>query len=192
MNSEVRRGLLLVACVSVGFVISAGPGLVARAAEPDRWVKALTDSAPAAAASQSAAQSRIAELEQRVKDLEAERLRVLHSAPKPAELAAVIARNEELAARNRALSLENQELVQSRIFEPARPASAPQPPADDADAREQLRYWAKQIRDEQGHRSAGQSGEGTFRRLPADWNKAVNVLLRNERQLDPQNPWRDH
>ncbi|HTV25915.1 MAG TPA: hypothetical protein VMG12_44765 [Polyangiaceae bacterium] len=181
MKSEVRRGLVLVACVSVGFVISAGPGLVARAAEPDRWVEALTQSAATAVATHDAAQRRIVELEQRVKDLEAERGRAQQGAPKPAELAAAIARNEELAARNRALTVENQELAQSRLFVPSAAASTAPPPASDADAREQLRYWAKQIRD----------GETAFRRIPADWNAAVNVLLRNERQLDPNNPWRE-
>jgi hypothetical protein len=66
---EVHRALVLVACVSTGFVISAGPGLVARAAEPERWVDAIAANASTAATPDDAAQRRIAELEQRIADL---------------------------------------------------------------------------------------------------------------------------
>ena len=173
---QVRRGLVLVGCVSMGFVISAGPGLVARAAEPDRWVSAIVASASARG---DAAQRRIAELEQKVKELEAQSQAQLATA-KSAELAA-IARSEELAARNRALALENQELAQSRVFEPSGSASVALQPESEADPRVQLRYLARQIRD----------GEASFRRLSPRLNAAVNVILRGERELDPNNPWRE-
>jgi hypothetical protein len=168
--SEVGRSLLLVGCVSVGFVISAGPGLVARAAEPDRWMNAIAQTASPTATS-DAAQRRIAELEQRVKELEA--AQATGTSP---QLTAAMTRNEELATRNRALSRAHQEL-ENRAFE----ASAVDKPPSGADARAHLRYWAKQLRD----------GDSTFRKMSPEWNAAVNVLLRRDRQLDPHNPWRD-
>jgi hypothetical protein len=174
---QVSRGLVLVGCVSVGFVISAGPGLVARAAEPDRWVSSIV--ASATAAQTEAAQRRIAELEQKVKDLEAQSHVQLATA-KSAEVAA-LARTEELAARNRELILENQELAQSRMFEASQPASSAVQSTNDADPRVQLRYLARQIRD----------GEANSRRLSPRLNAAVNVILRGERELDPNNPWRE-
>jgi hypothetical protein len=177
MIFDVRRGLVVVTCVSVGFVVSAGPGLVARAAEPERWVGALTGTP---AARDESAQRRIAELEQLVKELEAERSGVQQRSEKSSDLAAAMARNEQLAARNQALSLENQELAQSRAFERPAPAAACEPPSN-ADPAAQLRYWAKQLRD----------GETESGRLTPERNAAVNVLLRRERQLDPRNPWRD-
>jgi hypothetical protein len=121
----------------------------------------------------------VAELERRVKELEAERRSAQHS-EKSLEMKAALARNEELAAKNRALSLENQELAQSRAFEQHRSAGAACELPDDADPRAQLRYWAKQMRD----------GEGALRLSP-EQNAALNVLLRRERHLDPNNPWRE-
>ncbi len=171
---EIRRGLMLVTCVSVGFVISAGPGLAARAAEPDRWASAIAADPSVTATPDDAGQRRIAELEQRVRELESER-HAPEAGGKSPELAAIRARNEELAARNLALFLENQGLVQSRALEP----SAASKPPSEADPRAQLRYWAKQIRD----------GETSFDRLSPEWSAAVNVLLRRERELDSQNPW---
>ena len=109
MRLDVPRGLVIVGCVSVGFIISAGPGLVARAAEPAGWSHAI-----AADASAAAAQIRIAELEQRVRELEGHG--GTGSAQASAELTAAMARNEELAARNHALSLENQELARARAL----------------------------------------------------------------------------
>jgi len=176
---EVHRALVLVACVSTGFVISAGPGLVARAAEPERWVDAIAATASTAATPDDAAQRRIAELEQRIAELEAER-RAL-AAAKPAGFAAGVARDEELAARHLAQPIDKRELGQSRTSDASALHSADQQPSSGADAREQLRYWAKQIRD----------GEADSRRLSPEATAAVNVLLRRERELDPHNPWRE-
>lgn len=173
---DVRRGIVVVGCVFVGFVVSAGPGLVARAAEPERWVGAI-----AADASQNtgegSAQRRVAELERRVKELEAERNGA--SGQSTRELAAANARSEALEARNRTLAVQNQELAQSRALDTSSVrCDAP----DGADPKEQLRYWAQRTRDR----------EGGFRgRLSSDWNGAINVLLRRERPLDPRNPWRE-
>jgi hypothetical protein len=176
---DVRRGLIVVACVSVGFVISAGPGLVARAAEPHRWVASLVDDANADTdtSSEEGAQRRVAQLEQRIKELEAERSG--KRAEKSSELSAAKARNDELASRNRELSLENQELVSHGFDRPVAAVTCAAP--SDSDPRAQLRYWAKQLRDD----------ESTAGRLSNDWKNAVNLLLRHPRQLDPHNPWRD-
>jgi hypothetical protein len=177
MMLDLRRGVVLVACVSVGFVISAGPGLVARAAEPDQWVRSITEAASTAATTESAAQRRIAELEQRVKELEAERAAKQARGKSAAQPGT--ARSEAQAASPLGPSLDKQEL-EGRTSEPSAPAPATQPP-NEADAREQLRFWAKQIRD----------GETSARRLSPEWNAAVKLLVRSERQLDPQNPWQE-
>jgi hypothetical protein len=176
---DVRRGLVVVACVSVGFIISAGPGLVARAAEPNRWVSSFVADANTNAdtTSEEGEQQRIAQLEQRIRELEAERSG--KRAEKSSELSAAKARNEELASRNRELSLENQELVSRGFDHPVAAGSCAAP--SDADPKAQLRYWAKQLRDDES--SAG--------RLSSDWKNAVNLLLRRPRQLDPHNPWRE-
>ena len=175
---NVRRGVVVVACVSVGFVISAGPGLVARAAEPNRWVNSFAADAnlDTDMSSDDGAQDRIVQLEQRIKELEAERSR--RRADK-SELNAAKALHEELASRNRELSLENQELL-SRGFDHA-VANASCVPPSDADPKAQLRYWAQQLRDD----------ESSVGRLSNDWKNAVNLLLRRPRQLDPHNPWRN-
>lgn len=174
MIFDVRRGLVVITCVSVGFVVSAGPSLVARAAEPDRWSRAIATDARANAASDDAAHRRIAELERRLKELDSQQR------GEKSELATAKARNEKLVERNIALSLENQELVQSRAFEqPARDSAACETPSGD-DPMAQLRYWAKQLRD-------SETGSG---KLSPERNAAINVLLRRERQLDPHNPWR--
>jgi hypothetical protein len=179
MKFDVPRGVVI-ACVLLGFGISAGPGLVARAAEPDRWLSAIAADASEPVAGDAAAQHRIAELERRIKELEAERGGVPKSHARSEELSAAQTRNDELTARNRALSLENRQL-QSHAFDPSVPAAMSCEPRSDADPKAQLRYWAKQIRDRE-------TGVG---KLTPEWKSALNLLLRRERQLDPHNPWRD-
>jgi hypothetical protein len=189
---NVRNGLVVVGCVFVGFVTSAGPGLVARAAEPPRWVDGAIAPSGGIAASGTTlteggvAQRRIAQLEQRLKELEAERRGATPNAPAPSEasreLEALIAHNRELTARNRALSAENQALAQSHLFESPATAPACEPPPSGADPRAQIRYWAEQLRD----------GGPAFRgRLTSEQSAAIQVLLRRERELDPRNPWRE-
>lgn len=173
---DVRRGFVVVGCVFVGFVVSAGPGLVARAAEPDRWAGAIAADAGKAAADDAAAQRRVVELERRLKELEQERRAAAQSAQ---ELSTALARTEALEARNTALTLENEELTHTRSMSAQ---SAGCGALDEADPKEQLRYWAKRMRD----------GETGFRgRVSGEWNAALNVLLRRDRPLDPRNPWRD-
>jgi len=187
-SNNLRGSVIVIGCVFVGFLASAGPGLVARAAEPDRWVEKLTASGDSAFSSDvfssddHAARRRITELEQQVKQLEAERRAT--SAPgtvqSARELEGAIARNRELVERNRALSAQNQALAQSHLFEP--PARSCETPQQGADAKTQLRYWADQLRNP----SKGFRGKLT----PAQ-NAALNVLLQEERALDPHNPWRE-
>ena len=182
---NVRSSLVVVGCVFVGFVASAGPGLVARAAEPPRWIEdAMAAGDGSVVLNDDDAQRRVGELEQRVRELEAERRAATQpahaSGDAPRELVAAVARNQELMARIRALSLENQELVQSQLFE--HPAGACEPPPGEADPKAQLRYWADRIR----------TGESGFRsRLTAEQNAALNVLLRRERELDAQIAWHE-
>jgi hypothetical protein len=185
---SLRNGVVVVGCVCVGFMASAGPGLVARAAEPDRWIASVTASGDSAfgsddsafSADEHAAQRRITQLEQQLKELEAQRAAASQVPPQVTqELDAVVARNRELAERNRALSAENQSLVQSRLFEP--PQSACEEPPSGADAKAQLRYWADQLRN---------PAKGFRGKLTTAQNAALNVLLQEERALDPHNPWR--
>jgi hypothetical protein len=175
---DVRRSFVVVGCVFVGFIVSAGPGLVARAAEPERWVGVLAaDVSNGPAASDASARRRVVELERRVKELEAERRAASQSGSQ--ELAAALARTEALEAQNHALTLQNQELAQGR---PSGTQGSSCGALDSADPKEQLRYWAKRMRD----------GETGFRgRVSGEWNAALNVLLRRDRPLDPHNPWRD-
>jgi hypothetical protein len=186
----LRNCIVVVGCVFVGFVASAGPGLVARAAEPERWdertLAPADDSTPSSDESESDARHRIAQLERQLKDLEADPRAATRggSTARQAsgELDAVLARNEELVARNRALAAENLALAQAHLFEPPVADSACEPPPADADPKAQLRYWAERLRD----------SEGGFRaRLTPEQNAAVNVLVRRERALDPHNPWRE-
>jgi hypothetical protein len=189
---SVRNGLVVVGCVFVGFVTSAGPGLVARAAEPPRWAElglAPSDGTlvPRTMATEGGeAQRRIAQLEQRLKELEAERRGATPDGAERGkasrELEAAVAHNRELAARNRALAAENQALAQSHLFETPASATACEPPPSDTDPRAQIRYWAERLRD----------GDTAIQgRLTSDQSAAVQVLLRRERALDPHNPWRD-
>lgn len=177
-----RDGLVVVGCVFVGFVTSAGPGLVARAAEPPRWVEqVLTQKQSALSIETDDPARRVAQLEQRVRELEAER----NAATAPAsrapsrELEAMIVQNRELAARNRALAAANQALAEGRLFDSTASHTACQTPRGN-DPRAQIRYWAERLRD----------GDTTSWRLSTEQNAAVQVLLRHERELDPHNPWR--
>jgi hypothetical protein len=175
---DVRRSIVVVGCIAVGFIVSAGPGLVARAAEPERWAGAIAaDASKATAAAGAAAQRRIVELERRVKELEAS-LRAGASGDEA--LAAAQARTEALAAHNRALSLENQELAHKAAAGAQGSTSCGLP--EGTDAKEQLRYWAQRMRDDE---------RGFRGRMSSEWNAALNVVLRRDRPLDPRNPWRD-
>lgn len=175
---SLRDSLVVVGCVFVGFVTSAGPGLVARAAEPPpRLEPALAPSDSTRVPDRGEAQRRVAQLEQ----LEAERRGATSddaaSGKASRELEAVLAHNRELTARNRALEA----LAQSHLFVPPATAKACEPPPS-ADPRAQIRYWAQLLRD---------GDTGSHARLTTQQYAAVQVLLRPERELDPRNPWRE-
>lgn len=174
MLRRLRSGLVIVGCVLVGFLVSAGPGTVARAVEPARWREHLLGS-PA-----STPQSRIAELEARLRELEAERSGAASPGASAtsgsAERDQLLARNAELLRSNRALQLENQSLNESSR---ERSLSSCTPPADE-DPKVQLRYWAERMR----------SGDyGVHGRLNSAQAAALGVLLRPTRPIDRQNPW---
>ncbi len=184
---SVRSSFVVVGCVFVGFITSAGPGLVARAAEPQRWgergPEADDEATPPGGGE---AQRRSVQLEQPLKELAVERRGTTSGDLPPGqvtrELRDAIARNHELMAQNRALTAENQALAQSQLFEPPATASTCEPPPLEADPRAQLRYWAARLRDSNG---------GLRDRLTAEQSSALNVLLRRQRALDPNNPWRE-
>jgi hypothetical protein len=168
---SVANGAVVVGCVLFGFAVSAGPGLVARAAEPDRWRDRLlsqlssaeqhrmADPAPASPeAERSAAPSRMG------------------SAPAASsERDALLAQNEALARQNRVLLLENRNLVDAQ----ARAAGTCARP-DGEDAKAQLMYWAERVRND---------GQGLRGGLSSTQSAALGVLLRPTRPLDPDNPW---
>jgi hypothetical protein len=54
--------------------------------------------------------------------------------------------------------------------------------ADGSDPRDQLRYWAARVRADHTSFRGG---------LSPEQNYALNLLLRRERLLDPQNPWHE-
>lgn len=183
---NLRNGLVLVGCVIGGFIASGGRGLVARAAEPPRWfVRAVAPAEGPIASEGSEASRRIAQLEQRLKELESERHRVTAKAPAnregSSELEAVLAQNRELVERNRALAAENQALAEGHLFEAPAAARACEP-SSAADPRTHIRFWAQQLRD---------SDTGSRRRLTPDQSAAIQVLLRPERELDSHNPWNE-
>jgi hypothetical protein len=174
---NVQSTVVVVGCVALGFLASAGPGIVARAAEPVRWAEPLI--VP------GAEQHRVAQLGPQPKALEAARSETSPAplaAPLAEELAerdALVARNQELVAHNQALALQNQALAQSQAAAARGEACAP-PPAG-VDPKEQLRYWGERLR----------SGDYGFRGgLSPEQMAALNVLMRRERPLDPRNPWR--
>jgi hypothetical protein len=172
---SLREALVVVGCISIGFIVSAGPGFAARSSEPEQWIGSVRPEVRSAAL-EASAQRRIDQLEQQVKELELQQRAALASdEDQSLELAAAKARSEELADRILSLTLENQDLGQSRSFERAI-CVAP----DDADPRAQLRFWARQMRD----------GESGFRAgFPPEWDAALNLLIKRDRSLDPQNPW---
>ena len=173
MKSRVRDGVVVVGCVLVGFVVSAGPGLVARAAEPDRWRERLM--AQVAAGEQQGA----AHAAQTLGAVEGERGAappVGSARSTDSEQEALLAQNRELLRQNRALLIENRALAEAR----ARASGACMPP-DGEDAKAQLFYWGERLRS---------SGDGLRGGLNSTQAAALGVLLRPTRPLDRDNPWK--
>lgn len=174
MLSRFGNGAIVVGCVLFGFAVSAGPGLVARAAEPERWrdrflsrlaapeQHGMADLPRGEAGVPDPAASTGADSPKRTLDVADER-------------AAWIAQNEELARQNRALQRENRALAETR----ARTAGTCAAP-DGEDAKAQLLYWAERVRND---------GRGLRGGLSSTQAAALGVLLRPTRSLDPDNPW---
>ena len=160
----------------VGFLVSAGPGLVARAAEPERWRERLMVDLASGEA------PRVAQLARGHEGLEpagpgsASGHAGSASAPSTAaERDALLAQNEELLRQNRALLLENRALADAR----ARAAATCTPP-DGEDPKAQLLYWGERLR---------HGGNGLRGGLNSTQAAALGVLLRPARPLDRDNPW---
>lgn len=167
------NGAMVVGCVLFGFAVSAGPGLVARAAEPERWRDRLL------AQLATADQNRMAEPQRDPADSADARRSSADSSKGTvgvaAERDALVARNEELARQNRALQLQNRALVETQ----ARAAGTCAAP-DGEDAKAHLLYWAERVRND---------GRGLRGGLSSTQAAALGVLLRPTRSLDPDNPW---
>jgi len=163
---------MVVGCVLFGFAVSAGPGLVARAAEPERWRDRLLAQLAAPE------QHRMAEAQPEQAGVEPKRGDAGSSkgtVGAAGERDTLLAQNEELARQNRALQLENRALVETR----ARAAGTCAAP-DGEDAKAQLLYWAERVRND---------GRGLRGGLSSTQAAALGVLLRPTRPLDPDNPW---
>lgn len=157
-------------------------GCASQAAENRRLLDELSQARAAAADNRT----QLAEVEQRLlgierqRELEAERARARELLPLMERLDLLISQNREL-------------LLQGAV--PLPPAPAPPPKEENevresvaeertcelsSDPKEQLRYWAEQLRGDPSRWRGGLS--------PAE-HQALNVLLRRERLLDPRNPW---
>jgi hypothetical protein len=163
----------MVGLCAVGFV-----GCATYSAENQRLLVSLEQSRQAALEQQL----RLVQLEQRLAQLEgAPRARRFQS-----ELTPALEKLDELI-------LQNQQLLMQMAGRGASEASALEGSADDgfalpvscadgSDARDQLRYWAARLRADHKLFRGG---------LSPEQNHALNLLLRRERLLDPQNPWHE-
>jgi len=118
-------------------------------------------------------QQRIADLEWRLKESEAQRdAEVKRSAAR--QLSAVVERLD-------ALLEQNQTLVHAAVA-PTEGSSmcTVSGPDDGTDPKAHLRYWAERLRS---------SSTGFRGGLTREQSSALNVLLKHERWLDPKNPW---
>ena len=167
------NGAMVVGCVLFGFAVSAGPGLVARAAEPERWRDRLMAQLATAEQNRMADPQRGSANAAEPKRSEADSSKGTVGAS--GERETLVAQNEELARQNRALQLENRALVETR----ARAAGTCAAP-DGEDAKAQLLYWAERVRND---------GRGLRGGLSSTQAAALGVLLRPTRSLDPDNPW---
>jgi hypothetical protein len=164
----------------VGFFASSLLGCASHAAENRRLLDQLSQARAAAADNRA----HLAELEQRLvgierqSELEAERARARELVPLVEKLDLLISQNRELLLQN-AASLPPSALS-AEVTDPEASVPEGQTCELNSDPKEQLRYWAEQLRGDPSRWRGGLS--------PAE-NQALNVLLRRERLLDPRNPW---
>jgi hypothetical protein len=168
MTIKFRPGLTI---VGIAALIASAFGCATHSAENRR----LVDELGRAERSASDNQRRIAELEWRLRELEAQQ----DAEPRRGarHLGAVLERLD-------ALLEQNQELMRAAAASRAEDAAscAAELPSDAADPKEHLRFWAERLRS---------SSNGFRGGLTPEQNSALNVLLRRERLLDPLNPWPD-
>lgn len=155
-------------------------GCASHAAENRRLLDELSQARAAAVDNRT----HLAELEQRLfgieqqRELEAERARARELMPLLDKLDVLISQNRELLLQNAASLLPAP--LPAEVIEGEVSAAETQTCDLSSDPKEQLRYWAEQLRGDPSRWRGGLS--------PAE-NQAVNVLLRRERLLDPRNPW---
>jgi hypothetical protein len=171
MKNRLGNGAMVVGCVLFGFAVSAGPGLVARAAEPERWRDRLMAQLASTEPHGMAARPEQAVVEAKRADASPSKGTI----GVDSERDGLLAQNEDLLRQNRALQLENRALVETR----ARTAGTCAAP-DGEDAKAQLLYWAERVRND---------GRGLRGGLSSTQAAALGVLLRPTRPLDPDNPW---
>jgi hypothetical protein len=165
----------------VGLCAAGVVGCATYSAENQRLIVSLEQSRQAALEQQL----RLVQLEQRFAQLE--RAPLGHSARRSSsELTPALEKLDELILQNQQLLL--QMAGRGTNEAPALEASAddgftlPVSCADGSDARDQLRYWAARLRADHTVFRGG---------LSPEQNHALNLLLRRERLLDPQNPWHE-
>lgn len=170
--------LLVSRLAVVGFAGIAVLGCASQAAENRRLLDELSQARAAAVDNRA----HLAELEQRLlgieqqRELEAERARARELVPLMEKLDLLISQNTELLMQNAAPLAP----APTEESEGQGSVAAEQTCELSSDPKQQLRYWAEQLRGDPSRWRGGLS--------PAE-NQAVNVLLRRERLLDPRNPW---
>jgi hypothetical protein len=135
----------------------------------------LIDELGRAERSESDNQRRIADLEWRLREIEAQRDAESRRGSSR-QLSAVVDRLDTLLAQNQQL------LSATAAPGDASAMCTTAGPEDGTDAKTHLRYWAERLRT---------SSSGFRGGLTPEQNSALNVLLKRERLLDPKNPWPD-
>jgi hypothetical protein len=159
----------------IGFTAFTLSGCATYAAENRR----LVDELERARAAVMDNRAHLAQLEQRLHDLERQREDDTERA-RVRELLPVMDKLDLLVSQTRELLLQSQPA--SVTTAPAASATVVGAGASEADSdpKEQLRHWAERLRGDPSRWRGGLS--------PAE-SQALNVLLRRERLLDPRNPW---
>jgi hypothetical protein len=164
----------------LGLCASSPSGCATYAAENQRLIVSLEQSRHAALEQQL----RLVQLEQRFAELE--------GAPRQSarrisnELTPALEKLDQLI-------LQNEQLLMQMAGRGSHEAPALEAASEDAfalpllcadgpDPRDQLRYWAARLRADHTLFRGG---------LSPEQNQALNLLLRRERLLDPQNPWHE-
>jgi hypothetical protein len=144
-------------------------GCATHAADNQRLLRRIDQSRRAALENRQ----QIAQLQARLAEVE-QRQPPPPEAPGSADLKPLLARLDLMIAQNQSL-LQNANAASAESPDLAKPPCGP-----DADAKQQLRYWAERLRANPPRSHGG---------LSLEESRALNVLLREERDLDLMNPW---